>query len=90
MNRTNYRVLSYYENQVYSTECYIMIINARTVDDIHNYMKETGMYYDIIDEGKCQNIEDIKLAGSILFEGDRIYKENEKYNKVIEVLKLFN
>ena len=50
------------------------------------------MYYDIIDEKKCQNIEDIKLADSILFEGERVYKykEEERYNKVIEFLSLFN
>jgi hypothetical protein len=69
-----------------------MIINALTVDDIHRYMKKTNMYYDIIDEEKCQNIEDIKLADSILFEGERVYKykEEERYNKVIEFLSLFN
>lgn len=75
---------------MYNTDCYIMIINAQSVDAIHAYMKQTGMYYEIIDDVECQNIKDIELADSILFEDDRIYKENEKYSTVIECLRLFN
>lgn len=90
MKRRNYRVLSYYENQVYNTDCYIDVVNARSIDDIHEYFKQTDMYYEILDEGKCQNIADVRLADSILFEGERVYKENENYNKVVELVSLFS
>ena len=72
---------------MYSTACYIMIINARSLDEIHAYMKQTGMYYEMIDDVECRNIEDIELADSILFGGKRIYKENQDYNTIIECLR---
>jgi hypothetical protein len=65
-----------------------MIINARSEDEIHAYMRQTGMYYEIIDDAECQYIEDVELAGSILFEDDRFYKEDQNYNTIIECLRL--
>jgi hypothetical protein len=67
-----------------------MIINARSEDEISEYMKQSDMYYEVIDNVECQDIKDIELAGLILFEGDAYHRGNEKYNTIIECLRLIN
>lgn len=88
MTRTNYRVLAYYENEMYNTESYIMIINARSEEELDSYMTCTDMYYEVLDEDECCTIGDIKLADSIIIDGIRIYKDNETYTKAIELLSI--
>ena len=88
MTRTNYRVLAYYENEMYNKECYIMISNARSEEELDSYMTCTDMYYEILDEDECCIIEDIKLADSIIIDGIRIYKDNEAYDKLIDLLSM--
>lgn len=48
MTRTNYRVLAYYEDDCYSNEVYMSIINARSEEEINTYILRmetfTGRY----------------------------------------------
>lgn len=88
MTRTNYRVLAYYENEMYNKECYIMIINARSEEELDSYMTCTNMYYEVLDEDECCTIRDIKLAESIIIDGKNIYRDNEVYDKVIDLLSM--
>lgn len=88
MTRTNYRVLAYYENEMYNTESYIMIINARSGEELDSYMTCTDLYYEVLNEDECYTIRDIKLADSIIINGIRIYKDNEAYDKVIDLLSM--
>lgn len=88
MTRTNYRVLAYYENEMYSKECYIMIINARSEEELDSYMTCTDMYYEILDEAQCCTMRDIKLAESIIIDGTNIYRDSEPYDKVIDLLSM--
>lgn len=93
MTRTNYRVLAYYENEMYNTEMYntesyIMIINARSEEELDSYMTCTDMYYEVLDEAQCCNIRDIKLAESIIIDGTNIYRDSEPYDKLIDLLSM--
>lgn len=88
MTRTNYRVLAYYENEMYNKECYIMIINARSEEELDSYMICTDLYYEVLDEDECCTIRDIKLAESIIIDGTNIYRDSETYDKVIDLLSM--
>lgn len=86
MTRTNYRVLAYYDNDMYSKEVYIFIINARNREELENYLDTSDLYYEVIEEDYCSNLGVVARADSILIEGQRIYKDNPMYKPVLDMI----
>lgn len=86
MTRTNYRVLAYYKDDMYSKEVYIFIINARNRSELEDYLRALDIYYEVLEEDKCDNLSVVQHADSILIEGQRIYKDNPMYQSALDII----
>lgn len=87
MTRTNYRVLAYYEDDCYSNEVYMFIINARSEEEINTYFENGDLYWEILDEDECCTLSDIIRADSVLIEGVRFYKDHDsRYESAIKLI----
>lgn len=86
MTRTNYRVLAYYKDDMYSKEVYIFIINACNRSELENYLGSLDIYYEILEEDKCDYLNMVAKADSILIEGQRIYKDGVMYQLALDII----